>query len=80
MSKSGKLYSNLWIRIAHDNFEKLVQIQKDYELKNVEEVFDLLVNTQTIRRWRKKQAILHMPDLQNSEQRHLDYINDFMLL
>lgn len=48
MSKSGKLYSNLWIRIAHDNFEKLVQIQKDYELKNVEEVFDLLVNTQTI--------------------------------
>jgi hypothetical protein len=48
MSKSGKLYSNFWIRIAHDDFEKLVQIQKNYELKSVEEVFDLLVNAQTI--------------------------------
>lgn len=48
MYKWGKLYSNLWIRIADDNFEKLQQIQKNYELKSVEEVLELLVNTDTI--------------------------------
>ena len=48
MSKWGKLYSNLWIRISDDNFEKLKQIQKDYELNSVEDVFELLVNTCTI--------------------------------
>lgn len=48
MSKFEKLYSNLWIRVSDDNFNKLVQIQKDYQLKNVEEVLELLVNTHTI--------------------------------
>lgn len=48
MNKWGKLYSNLWIRISDDNFDKLQQIQKDYQLKSVEDVLDLLVNTHTI--------------------------------
>jgi hypothetical protein len=48
MSKWGKLYSNLWIRISADNFEKLKEIQKDYELNSVDDVFELLVNTRTI--------------------------------
>jgi len=48
MSQWGKLYSNLWIRIADDNFDKLLQIQKDYQLNSVEEVLELLVNTHTI--------------------------------
>lgn len=48
MDKWGKLYSNLWIRIADDNFEKLLQIQRDYELNSVEEVLELLVNAHTI--------------------------------
>jgi hypothetical protein len=48
MNKWGKLYSNLWVRIADDNFDKLLQIQKDYQLNSVEEVLELLVNTHTI--------------------------------
>jgi hypothetical protein len=48
MSKWEKLYSNLWIRISDDNFDKLLQIQRDYQLKSVEEVLELLVNTHTI--------------------------------
>lgn len=48
MNKWGKLYSNLWLRIADDNFDKLLQIQKDYQLNTVEEVLELLVNTHTI--------------------------------
>jgi hypothetical protein len=48
MSKLENLYSNLWIRITDENFDKLLQIQKDYELNNVEEVLELLVNTHTI--------------------------------
>jgi hypothetical protein len=48
MSKWEKLYSNLWIRISDDNFDKLMQIQKDYQLKSVEDVLELLVNTHTI--------------------------------
>jgi hypothetical protein len=48
MYKLGKLYSNLWIRVADDNFDKLLQIQKDYGLQSVEEVLELLVNTHTI--------------------------------
>jgi len=48
MYKLGKLYSNMWIRVADDNFAKLLQIQKDYELKSIDEVLELLVNTRTI--------------------------------
>jgi hypothetical protein len=48
MSKLEKLYSNLWIRISDDNFGTLLQIQKDYQLKSVEDVLELLVNTHTI--------------------------------
>ncbi len=48
MSKWGKLYSNVWLRIADENFDKLLQIQKNYQMKNVEEVLELLVNTHTI--------------------------------
>jgi hypothetical protein len=48
MFKLGKLYSNLWIRVSDENFEKLQQIQKNYELKSIEEVLELLVNTNTI--------------------------------
>ena len=48
MNKWGKLYSNLWLRISDDNFDKLLQIQKDYQLNSVEEVLDILVNTHTI--------------------------------
>lgn len=48
MSKWEKLYSNLWIRISDDNFDKLLQIQKNYQLKSVEDVLALLVNTHTI--------------------------------
>jgi hypothetical protein len=48
MSKLEKLYSNLWLRIPDENFDKLLQIQKDYELNSVEEVMELLVNTHTI--------------------------------
>lgn len=48
MSKWEKLYSNLWIRISDDNFDKLLQIQKNYQLKSVEDVLALLVNTRTI--------------------------------
>jgi hypothetical protein len=48
MSKLEKLYSNLWLRIPDKNFDKLLQIQKDYELNSVEEVLELLVNTHTI--------------------------------
>ena len=49
MSKLEKLYSNLWIRISDDNFGTLLQIQKDYQLKSVEDVLELLVNTHTIK-------------------------------
>ena len=49
MSKWEKLYSNLWIRISDDNFDKLLQIQKNYQLKSVEDVLELLVNTHTIK-------------------------------
>ena len=48
MSKLETLYSNLWIRITDENFDKLIQIRKDYELNSVEEVLELLVNTHTI--------------------------------
>lgn len=48
MSKWEKLYSNLWIRISDENFDKLLQIQKDYQLNNVEDVLAILVNTHTI--------------------------------
>jgi len=48
MSKWEKLYSNLWIRVSDDNFNKLKKIQKDFQLKNVEDVLALLVNTRTI--------------------------------
>jgi hypothetical protein len=48
MSKWETLYSNLWIRISDDNFDKLLQIQKNYQLKSVEDVLELLVNTHTI--------------------------------
>ena len=48
MSKWEKLYSNLWIRISDYNFDKLMQIQKNYQMKNVEDVLELLVNTHTI--------------------------------
>jgi hypothetical protein len=48
MSKLEKLYSNLWLRIPDKNFDKLLQIQKYYELNSVEEVLELLVNTHTI--------------------------------
>jgi len=48
MSKLEKLYSNLWLRIPDKNFDKLLQIQKDYELNSVEDVLELLVNTHTI--------------------------------
>jgi hypothetical protein len=54
MSKWEKLYSNLWIRISDDNFDKLLQIQKDYELTNVEDVLALLVNTHTINKLAKE--------------------------
>lgn len=50
MNKWGKLHSNLWIKIADDNFDKLLLIQKDYDLNTIEEVLELLVNTQTINR------------------------------
>jgi hypothetical protein len=48
MYKIGKLNSNLWLRIDDDNFDTLVQIQKNYGLQSVEEVLKLLVNTRTI--------------------------------
>ncbi len=48
MNKWGKLHSNLWIKIAGDNFDKLLQIQKDYDLNSIEEVLELLVSNQTI--------------------------------
>lgn len=48
MNKWGKLYSNLTLRIDDENFEKLLHIQQAYELNNVEEVLELLVNTHTI--------------------------------
>jgi hypothetical protein len=48
MNKWGKIYSNVWLRISDENFEKLVQIREDYQLKSVEEVLELLVNTNTI--------------------------------
>ena len=48
MNKWGKLYSNLWLRIDDDNFDKLIQIQNDYQLNSVEEVLELLVNNYTI--------------------------------
>jgi len=48
MNKWGKLYSNLSLRIDDENFEKLLQIQKDYQLKSVDEVLELLINTHTI--------------------------------
>jgi len=54
MSSWEKLYSNLWIRISEDNFGKLLQIQKDYQLKSVEEVLELLVNSNTINRLAKE--------------------------
>jgi hypothetical protein len=44
----GKLYSNLWLRVKDEDFDKLLQIQQDYGLQSVEEVLELLVNTQTI--------------------------------
>lgn len=54
MHKWEKLYSNLWIRVSDDNFEKLLQIQKDYQLKSVDDVLELLVNTNTINRLAKE--------------------------
>lgn len=48
MSKWGKLYSNIWLRIADEHFDKLLEIQKNYQLKSVEEVVELLVNAHTI--------------------------------
>jgi len=54
MSKWEKLYSNLWIRITYDNFNKLKQIQKDFQLKSVEDVLALLVNTHTINNLEKE--------------------------
>jgi len=54
MYKLGKLYSNLWLRVADDNFDKLLQIQKDYGLQSVEEVLELLVNSNTIDRLAKE--------------------------
>ncbi len=54
MSNWEKLYSNLWIRISDDNFGKLLQIQKDYQLKSIEEVLELLVNSNTINRLAKE--------------------------
>ena len=48
MNKWGKLHSNVWLRIADENFDKLLQIQKNYQLKSVEEVLELLVNKHTI--------------------------------
>jgi uncharacterized Fe-S cluster-containing radical SAM superfamily enzyme len=48
MSKWGKLYSNLWLRVADENFKKLMQIQKNYNLNSVDEVLELLVNDHTI--------------------------------
>ena len=48
MNKWGKLHSNVWIKIADDNFDKLLQIQKDYDLNSIEEVLELLVSTRTI--------------------------------
>jgi hypothetical protein len=54
MSNWEKLYSNLWIRISDDNFGKLLQIQKDFELKSVEEVLELLVNSNSINRLAKE--------------------------
>jgi len=54
MYKLGKLYSNLWIRVADEDFDKLLQIQQDYGLQSVEEVLELLVNAQTIDRLAKE--------------------------
>lgn len=48
MNKWGKLYSNLSLRIDDENFEKLLQIQNDYQLQNVDDVLELLVNAHTI--------------------------------
>jgi predicted CopG family antitoxin len=56
MHKWEKLYSNLWIRVSDDNFEKLLQIQKDYQLKSVDDVLELLVNTKTISRLAKESS------------------------
>jgi len=57
MNKWGKLYSNLWVRIADDNFDKLLQIQKDYQLNSVEEVLEILVNTHTINSLAKESSL-----------------------
>mgnify|MGYP003406246385 CR=1 FL=1 len=54
MSKWEKLYSNLWIRVSDDNFNKLKQIQKNFQFKNVEDVLALLVNTHTIKNLAKE--------------------------
>jgi hypothetical protein len=48
MNKWGKTYSNIWLRISDENFDKLLQIKEDYQLKSVEEVLELLVNTNSI--------------------------------
>jgi hypothetical protein len=56
MNKWGKLHSNLWIKIADDNFDKLLQIQKDYDLNSIEEVLALLINTRTINSLAKESA------------------------
>jgi hypothetical protein len=50
MGKWGKLYSNVWIKIDDDDFDKLKQIQMDYQLDSVEEVLELLVNSHSISR------------------------------
>jgi hypothetical protein len=50
MGKWGKLYSNVWIKIDDDDFDKLKQIQMDYQLDSVEEVLELLVNSHSINR------------------------------
>ena len=48
MYNREKLHSNLWIKIPHGNFDKLLQIQKDLQLKSVEDVVELLLNTHNI--------------------------------
>jgi hypothetical protein len=48
MDQGRELHSNLWIKIADDDFDKLKQVQMDYQLKSIEEVLEHLVNTSTI--------------------------------
>jgi hypothetical protein len=48
MYKGEKRSSNILITISDDDFDKLKQIQIDYQLKSIEEVLMILVNTNTI--------------------------------